>query len=348
MKKIPVYSMQPDTVINIIQEDPQPDTVRPSINLMDTSLRVKPLPFPEEREVAKPKEKAVQSIQKVEPLETARLKKLQWNEKVDSVYKTELQDLEGGFVDFQSRNTIKHNIDSNFYATETAANVEQKMPLTYKSFTPDWIFGIMLLSSFIIILIRIYYDKYLNIVFKSIHNYQFSFKLFKDQSALYTQLSYILNLNSAIVTGLYFYQLLKYFKTETFLGFSGFSLLLVIPVILIGIYILQYIVFSFIGNLTLRRNAGKEYMHHAFMLNKIMGLVFIPITLCIAYLPDYMRVYFVYLGSVVIVLFYFKRIQRGITILNRNHVLKFYWILYFCTLEILPVLMMVKLIISFI
>ena len=348
MKRFSVFQLQPDTVINVIQADPQPDTVRPSLNLMDTSLQVRPLPFPEERELAKPEEKAVQPIQKVDPLETARLKRLQWNEKVDSVHKAELQDLKGGFVNFQSRKTIKHNIDSNFYTTEIASNVEQEMPLSYKSFTPDWIFGILLLSSFIIILIRTYYDRYLNVVFKSVHNYQFSFKLFKDQSVLYTQLSYILNLNSAVVIGLYFYQLIKYSKAGTFLGFSGFSLFLMIPVILIGIYILQYIVFNFIGNLTLRRNAGKEYLHHTFMLNKIMGLVFIPITLCIAYLPDYMRVYLVYLGGIVIVLFYFKRIQRGITILNRNHVLKFYWILYFCTLEILPVLIMVKLIISFI
>ncbi len=347
MKKNQVYPMQPDTVVNVIQENHQPDTARPSINLMDTSLRVKPLPFPEERQVVKPKN-IIQPTPKVNPSEAARDKKLQWIKENDSVYHSEIQRLKGNFLDFQSRRTIKHDIDSNFYATETASKVEQEEPLMYKAFSPDWIFGIMLLSSFIIILIRTYYERYLNLVFRSVHNYQFSFKLFKDQSVLYTQLSYILNLNSAIVTGLYFYQLIKYSETGTFLGFSGFSLFLIIPVILIGIYILQYIAFSFIGNLTLRRNAGKEYLHHVFMLNKIMGLVFIPITLCIAYLPDYMRVYLVYLGGFVIVLFYFKRIQRGITILNRNHVLKFYWILYFCTLEILPVLIMVKLVISFI
>lgn len=344
----PVFVLQPDTASTVIQDTLEVDTTAPSINIQDTILRAKPLPFPEERVFVKPEKTYTPPKKTIDPAEIARKEQEQWKQKVDSLMAQELNELKEPFISLKINRKEKIIVKSNFYNAEVTSKIEHKEPLTFKAFSPDWIFGILLVSSFIIILIRSYYDKYLNLVFKSFHNYQFSFKLFKDQSVLYTQLSYILNLNSALVLGLYFFQLVKYSNTTSFLGFKGFGIYLIIPAILVGIYVLQYIVYNFIGDLTLRRSAGKEYLHHSFMLNKIMGLVFIPITLCVAYLPDNLRVYFIYAGGLVIAFFYLKRIQRGFIILNRNHVLKFYWILYFCILEILPVLIMVKLVISFI
>jgi hypothetical protein len=346
---LPLFFLQPDTIPDAVQEISQtPDTTLPEVQVSDSLLKPKPLPFPEERVIIQPEKEVAPTPPKVDPEAQARMKKLALQKELDSLNDMELQNLNQPFVDLDDYETVRYIKDTNFFNAKVTAEVIHEKPLIFKTFSPDWIFGILLVSSFFVILIRSYYDRYLTLVFKSFHNYQFSYKLYKDSSVVYTQLSYILNFNSAIVLGLFVFQLIKYSNSVTFLGFTGFNIFLIVPVILIGIYVLQYVVYTFIGDLTLRRNAGKEYLHHSFMLNKILGLVFIPITLCIAYFPDYMRVYLIYIALAVIVIFYFKRLQRGFTILNRNHVLKFYWILYFCTLEILPVLIMVKLIISFI
>lgn len=339
---------QPDS-LQVTQPAVTEDTSSSDASIPDTLLQAKPLPFPEERPVARPtptKKAPVKTVISEEQL--AKQQKIEKQNQLDSTMSKDLQELHNPFITISAKASATGRTDEHFLKTEVKHQTSNTKPLTYSTFSPDWIFAILLISSFTIILIRNYFDKYLNLVFKAYHNYQFSFKLFKDQSVLYNQLSYILNLNSALVMGLFFFQLIRYSATQSFLGFSGFGMFLVLPAFLISLYVLQYVLYYFLGNLTLRMSAGKEYLHHAFMLNKIMGLVFIPVTLGIAYLPEYMRFYLVYLGIFIIIIFYLKRIQRGITILKRNHVLKFYWILYFCTLEILPVLVMVKLLITFI
>lgn len=344
---IDIPNFQPDS-INIVSPGNQvADTLPGDIDIVDTLKVPEILPLPEERQGSAEVMEPVEMAPRISIEEQQRRIEEQKQKEYDSLQQQALKELKEPVIDFHWTDVRKIKRDTNYFQNEVKHELKSSNLLNYNKFSPDWIFGVLLLSSFIIIVIRLSYNKYWRLILKSIHNYQFSYKLYKDSSVLYTQLSYLLNLNSAIVVGLFFYQFIRFSGIQSFLGFKGFGIYLILPAILLGLYILQYMAYNFIGTVTLRVGAAKEYLHHSLLLNKILGLTFIPVTLGISYLPDQLRGALVYTGIFLIILVYLKRIQRGFIILNKNHVLKFYRILYFCTLEILPVLIMVKLLISF-
>ena len=75
---------------------------------------------------------------------------------------------------------------------------------------------------------------------------------------------------------------------------------------------------------------------------KNLGIYLIPIVIGIAYIHEKLKIYVVYAGIVLFVLAYFLKFYKGIQIIIKKDVLIFYLILYLCTLEILPVLIIYK------
>ncbi|MFW6372051.1 MAG: hypothetical protein ACOC10_12680, partial [Bacteroidota bacterium] len=104
--------------------------------------------------------------------------------------------------DYSVKNTVRSDFLSGTNQTQTVA-VQEPIPLSKP--VPDWAMGIIILSSFFLIWVRTAYYKHMSLILKSFGNYQFSVKLFKDSSQIYKQVSYLLNINSAIVVGLFLF-----------------------------------------------------------------------------------------------------------------------------------------------
>ena len=213
--------------------------------------------------------------------------------------------------------------------------------------TNDWVLPILFVSMGIMIWVRNAFMRHMGLLFGSINNYQLSLKLFKDPSTRFRNLTYILNLNSALMVGLFIFQLAGFYNVR-FVDGSPFMNYLAILLFLFIIYALQFIAYSIIGNVLQRQTEYYEFMHHTYTLIKVLGIIVMPITVVNAYATDIVLPFFLILGSIIIVFFYLKRIQRGILILMQKQFLKFHQILYFCTLEILPVMVISKLVSSLI
>ena len=79
----------------------------------------------------------------------------------------------------------------------------------------------------------------------------------------------------------------------------------------------------------------------------MIGIVLLPIISILPYVPDSIAPWVFYAGFFVIILLYILRIFRGLQISFKNRLSIFYLILYLCALEIMPTLILFKVIVNY-
>jgi hypothetical protein len=269
--------------------------------------------------------------------------------KVDDVLDSEEIKINENFLNRIEKNKTESKYEDVFIDINTQQDQIEDFGIGTgrKLVSSDWMFPIILVSIVIMIWVRKTYFRQVELLFNSVYNYQMSLKLFKDPSSRFINFSIVLNFNSAITVALFLYQLSKFYKTS-FFGSSDIVNYLAIVMFLLVIYILQIIAYSVLGQILNSRDEYNEFIHHTYSLIKVLGIVVIPIIIVNAYASEIILPYFLILGSIIIVYFYFKRIQRGILILMQKQFLKVHQILYFCTLEILPLMVISKIVNSLI
>ncbi|MBN1182862.1 MAG: DUF4271 domain-containing protein [Bacteroidales bacterium] len=213
--------------------------------------------------------------------------------------------------------------------------------LTAQRIKADWMFGIIIASLLLLTWIKLYYNKYFVQIISSLLNYQLSFKLHRDRNVLYARISGLLNIVFILNLGLFLQITMQYFNINLF-HFSGFINYLLYCSLIALFSIIQVIILKVLGAIFFRTKEFNEYIHNIFVSNKGAGIFLLPIILCLPYISDALVKPLIYIGLGVVVVLYFWRFIRGYKIIINKDILKFYLILYFCTLEILPVLLLYK------
>jgi hypothetical protein len=121
---------------------------------------------------------------------------------------------------------------------------------------------------------------------------------------------------------------------------------LIILGIVVGIILARLISLYITGLLFGTMQAITEHIHISFLVNKNLGLIMFPIVFVILYTSEEISEIAIYLCLGMLVIATFYKIFRGFQIIIRNGVLIFYAFLYLCTLELLPLVLGSKLIIS--
>lgn len=237
-------------------------------------------------------------------------------------------------------NAFSENISSKF-----KTEITEKERYTRKSAEKGWVFGISILSALLLIVVRVYFQKYLSTIISSSVNFQLADKLIREKSILVRRVFTLLNINFLISASLFIYIGLK--RLDINLGFlSNLYLFLVIFGCLFLVLFIRLILMNIIAGLFESQALFREFIHNSYLLNKNLGLYLLPLVISIFYLPLVYAdiVFFVALGLVILTFIY--RYFRSLQIILKHKVLYFYTILYLCTLEILPALVGVKFVLS--
>lgn len=122
------------------------------------------------------------------------------------------------------------------------------------------------------------------------------------------------------------------------------------------LYVLAGVITAFLGKHILLRVVGyifpvdtelRKYSFTIMIFAIISGFFLLLVNLLIAYGPDFMTQYVVWFSFGIIILIYLFRSLRGVFIANKYFwFYKFHFLLYICTVEIAPVLVLAKLIIK--
>jgi hypothetical protein len=206
---------------------------------------------------------------------------------------------------------------------------------------PDWLFGIIIGSLVLLAWLKLFYHKFLDQMMQSVTNHQLSVKLLRDQNIFSKRVAIALNLNFVFIGGAFVYLIFGYYNLRPFLlndilSYLSYSACLII------LLIVRHVVLHITGHLFDNHHVFREYLHQIFLIYKNLGIYLIILVIGLAYVREDLRIYFIYLGVILVFSAYLLRLFKGVRILMNKDVFIFYLILYLCTLEIFPFLILYR------
>ncbi len=248
-----------------------------------------------------------------------------------------------------SRNALKKHFvyPKEIAVTEIVEEVASpEITEANKAGAKDWFFFVTLLSIGIVGFLKVFYDKQLRANLFAIYNKQESNRIFNDNSALTNRVSifllllFALNLSMFLIECSSFYGILLTTSSKLITYFA-------LSIIIILLNVLKIFQLSLLGKILKIQDTINEYIHEIYIHNKAIGISLFPIIIFMPFVIASATKAFVYTGFGLIVVFSLLRIFRGAKIIFTKRLSIFYMILYLCTLEILPILIILKFIKSF-
>jgi hypothetical protein len=129
----------------------------------------------------------------------------------------------------------------------------------------------------------------------------------------------------------------------TFFRFDNVGLLLVTIAIVYIFVNAKYLVYSFVGFLFKTQNETNEFIFYSMNGCRIMGIFLLPVTSILFFIDGKMHFFFTILGLLITGLFSVISLYRGIRIIASKDFSIYYLILYLCTVEILPLFLIWRL-----
>ncbi len=273
------------------------------------------------------------------------------NLNVDStsyIYHAANQDVPLGdfFLNFQylTSDVIKQNTKQT---STTHLNKNQESIIGQSKFSfqySDFVLIVIIFLFSMVAYIRFYGKNYLNKVTTSIFNYSYSSSFFKEKN-----LAFVLN-NNLLLIVFYISSAMMIGVVTDYFGFtslsegkwSQFFINLSLLLLLIVFYKLIYRLF---GALFGQYRMVSDYLFYFGHLLKMAGIFYLIMLLGAFFSTDSWKFIFIYLTIFITVFAYFIKITRLLSILFKNRFSLYYLILYFCALEIVPVMLLVKILI---
>lgn len=218
-------------------------------------------------------------------------------------------------------------------------------PKTLPSHSGDWWITAVLFSGFtMIVILRVFdYRRLLQLMNGMLRQTSVTL-LYREEYALTGRVSIMLLLNYLFAFSLFTWQTLRYFGVNAD-GISGFG---TIMGLVVAAYFVKILGIRVLGSIFEVREPAAEYSYNILLFNKMTGLILFPVVLLAAYARQIPQEFLIWAGlaSILIILLY--RMLRVFLIgLGSSSVSFFYIILYLCTLEMLPLVVMIKVFVGF-
>ena len=235
----------------------------------------------------------------------------------------------------KTRNTVQE-------APETVAVAVKREPAYLRE---NWILGVLILAFLLITWTKIRFGKLLNQTLSGIWNYKNSNALFRNKSSLYQWTSVILTSNFFLTFTLFIYLFLKAVYPSVFTGdLSHMKIYIYIMAGVVAVYFYFMLMIRITGLISLAREPMQEFSAFTKLFFHNVGLFLFPLTAIIPYVYEPVAKQLLWLGVIVVALLYLFRVVKLITIFIQKRFSLFLMILYLCTLEILPVAILLKII----
>ena len=203
---------------------------------------------------------------------------------------------------------------------------------------PDWLVGVLVLTFLLFATVRLIFNKYLSQLIQSTINYSTFTRLYRERYFNLFHASFRLDLIFNMTLALFGYQYLSLLKINFGMTKSFYVYLICVGCV-IGYFTAKKIVYYLIGILTESTQEVREYLFSITTYNRVLGLLLLPVSATIAFIPLSQVESLMYVGLGIILIFYLVSLIRGGKIFLKKQFSISYLILYLCTLEFLPLIL---------
>ncbi len=222
-----------------------------------------------------------------------------------------------------------------------------KMFIDFKEHpSKDLLFYLVFGNVFLLAFIKLVFPKYFKNLFSLFFQTSLRQKQTKEQLLQDGVASLLINLLFLISTGLFITLVVKY-QEWSLLPFN--NLYGYVVALLVFIYLGKYIFVSFAGWVFNNRVVAGSYTFLVLMVNRILGILLIPFTIFLAFAEDeYTKIVFTLSIILVLLLLLYRYFMSFASLRNDLKLNAFHFFLYLCSVEILPMLLLYKLMVNYI
>jgi hypothetical protein len=206
---------------------------------------------------------------------------------------------------------------------------------------PQWLFIIFVLQLLVLIYVKATGFKNLEDSLKAYFNTNLSQQLFREQESAISFSVLLQMMNFIISCSVLLYLFVDYFFQPN--PADSIKIGVIIFVFTAVIYLLKYAGYKAISYVFPFSEHIDLFRFNYFLNQKLLGMLLIPFIYAAAYSPVPYNYYFLYLSAIIFFSTILVRSTKGLVIGSaylRKHT--FHFLLYICTFEIAPVLILVK------
>ncbi len=208
----------------------------------------------------------------------------------------------------------------------------------------DWVLGLILILWMVFASVRVEFPEYLGQIFSSLVNFNAASRLFRQRGYKTMFGAMRLDLIFYLTLPLSVFQIAQYFKVDLS-GFPSIVLFAGIFLVINSYFLIKILIHRLVGSIAMLRDQTDELIFNIRLYYRVLGFVLLPITTIHAILAE-TNFITIWIMAILIVLMYLATVIRSIYLGYQKDISIFYLILYLCTLEILPLLLIFKLIIA--
>ena len=206
-----------------------------------------------------------------------------------------------------------------------------------RTWVPVFIF--VLLAVFAVL--RMSFAKQLQDIVQSFFSSRGLNNLNKEDNAFSSWPFLLLFIQFGFIIGMFFYLVAQYYQLAYI--HQGWRFFVSVSVLIIILYALKILLLRLLGHLFNIQKAVNEYISILYLSYFNISLIFIPVIVAFALSPLKYGIYYIVIAVILLVVtFTFQFIRAGINILSHYRFSKFYLFMYFCALEICPILILIK------
>ncbi len=206
-----------------------------------------------------------------------------------------------------------------------------------------WITSMLFFLFSIFVWLYVSNTKKISQVIKGFYQTRYSNQNARNEFSVGNRISFFLAAFFIITMSIFISQLLLFYHIDIFKkNFAELGIALIIFVV----YSIKFMVIKFLGNVFQVQKEMKDYTMLVFLFCNTLGLVMLPLVICLSFIKQIPPPVFIYTGIGIVITFFLIRMARGVFIgFKSSRVTKVYLFMYLCALEILPIIFLVKLVI---
>ncbi len=221
--------------------------------------------------------------------------------------------------------------------------ISEKRKFTGKEFLFYTLCGLVLILG----IFKIVYTGYFNNLFRVFFNTSIRQNQLTDQLLQAKLPSFILNIFFALSAGFYIWVLFNNYHPPRLISDQ-----LLLPFCILGIgmlYFIKYCILKFIGWMSGMQQAADDYIFVIFLVNKIAGIVLLPLIILLAFSLPALVNYITTFSFLMLGLFFLSRYVKTYGVLEYKFPLEpLHLIIYITAVEIIPLLILYKLVVDYV
>jgi hypothetical protein len=206
---------------------------------------------------------------------------------------------------------------------------------------PSIVTVLLLVSLIFFTWIKFHFGKSLSQSFRAFFNYYQARKSLEERKEADKQATFYSSVLFFFNTGIFFSLLFSFFDLDQFRD----SYILTVTLFSVATFLLYYVkagIWKFFGSVFMLQGITKEYIYNVSLYNRNVGLFIFPLIGATPFVSCKLTFLTVYGVIFIFCAAYLLRTFRIFQIIRTQNVSPFYFILYLCTLEFLPLLLFAK------